>query len=70
MYNDPWGNPITSDLGGNSVITVYEQCPVKGDLDCDGKVSDFELLDYVDKWVRNEVSDFDLLKAIDTWAKG
>jgi len=41
---------------------------LKGDADCNGTVSDFELLAYVDQWVNGLVDDFDLLEAIDNWA--
>jgi len=44
-------------------------CFTKGDREpCDGIVTDFELLNYIDLWVQGEVSDFDLLTAIDNWA--
>lgn len=45
-------------------------CTIKGDEDCDGVVSDFELLDYINKWAQGLVGDFDLLEVIDNWAKG
>jgi len=67
LYNDPEGNPVTVGIGGDSTITIEGECPT-GDADCDGAVSDFELLDYVDQWVQGSVSDFDLLEAIDNWA--
>lgn len=45
------------------------ECPVKGDSSsCDGKVDDFEILDYINKWAAGDVSDFDLLEAINNWA--
>lgn len=69
IYNDPSDNPITVVTEGDSVISVEKQCVVKGDFNCDDKVSDFEILDYVSKWVKGEVSDFDLLEAINNWAK-
>ncbi len=70
IYNDPNDNPITVITEGDSIINVEKQCIVKGDFNCDDKVSDFEILDYVSKWVKGEVSDFDLLDAINNWAKG
>lgn len=70
IYNDPSDNPITVVTEGDSVISVEKQCVVKGDFNCDDKVSDFEILDYVSKWVKGEISDFDLLEAINNWAKG
>lgn len=45
-------------------------CTLKGDKDCDGRVDDFELLDYISNWVMGNVTDFDLLEAINNWAKG
>jgi len=67
LYNDPQGGPVTLEIGGDSVVVVEGEC-LKGDEDCDGTVSDFELLDYVDQWVNGLVGDFDLLEAIDNWA--
>ncbi len=54
----------------STTTTVPLVCSVKGDEDCNGVVSDFELLDYINQWVQNKVTDFDLLTAIDNWAKG
>jgi len=52
-------------------IRQAEECPLKGDFPpCDGIVSDFELLDYINLWVQGMVGDFDLLEAIDNWASG
>lgn len=65
-----WTVPVSI---GFSVYKVGEVtiCPVKGDTaTCDGKVSDFELLDYISEWAKGNVDDFDLLSAIDKWAKG
>ncbi len=42
---------------------------VPGDSDGNGKVDDFELLAYIEKWVNGIVSDFDLLAAIANWAQ-
>lgn len=39
------------------------------DTNEDGKISDFELLAYIDKWAQGLVNDFDLLEAIDIWAQ-
>lgn len=58
---------------GYGEIKIYplDGCSVKGDTPpCDGKISDFELLDYIEEWAKNMVSDFDLLEAIDNWTKG
>jgi len=58
---------------GNSDIYLYDlsltiTCPTEGDTDpCDGAVSSFELLLYIDQWKNGEVSDFDLLRAIYNW---
>lgn len=58
---------FTISLNPNLKIT----CNVKGDtIPCDGKVGDFELLDYIDLWAKGLVGDFDLLEAIDNWAHG
>lgn len=40
---------------------------VQADTTCDGAVSDFELLDYINLWAQNLVGDFNLLDAIDAW---
>ncbi len=61
-------------ISGNNEIRVVvvniTTCSVKGDQSpCDGKVDDFEILDYIDHWSMGHVSDFDLLTAIDNWAK-
>lgn len=39
------------------------------DRNGDGMVDDFELLDYIDLWIRGDVDDFALLDAIDSWAR-
>ena len=38
------------------------------DADQDQVVGDFELLNYIDRWVAREVGDFELLDCIDLWA--
>lgn len=70
MYLDQWNSTITCDIMGDAVINVEKKCLVRGDANCDDEVSDFEILDYVNKWANGEVSDFDLLEAIENWAKG
>lgn len=70
IYLDQWNSTISGDITGDSVIDVEKECLVKGDANCDDEVSDFEILDYVNKWVKGTVSDFDLLEAIENWAKG
>lgn len=50
------------------VQTTSTLSELKGDADGDGTVSDFELLDYIDRWVDYEVTDFDLLEVVDNWA--
>jgi len=53
----------------SSLVNVIEEaCDVKGDADCDGTVSDFELLAYINDWSIGLVLDFDLLAAINNWA--
>jgi len=56
----------TSTTSTSITTTTLEECP-EGDANCDGAVSDFELLDYIDLWVQGSVSDFELLDAIDNW---
>jgi len=51
-----------------AVTIMGGECVLKGDSDCDGAVSDFELLSYIDQWVQGAVGDFDLLDAIDSWS--
>ena len=82
MYFAPYGTQgsVVPESGIHSVIfngTSYtttttildDDCPLVGDDEpCDGTVSDFELLAYIEDWVLGEVSDFDLLEAIDNWA--
>jgi len=58
---------------GNNV-TLYgvpfqpSGCELRGDADCDGTVSDFELLAYIDQWILDEVDDLNLLEVINNWA--
>ena len=54
---------LTTSSGVVTVITA-----VLGDVDGDGVVSDFELLDYIDQWSQGLVGDFDLLTVIANWA--
>jgi len=56
----------TSSTTSSTTTTISGEC-LKGDTNCDGTVSDFELLNYIDLWVNGQVDDFDLLKAIDNW---
>jgi len=59
----------TTSSTSSTTTTISGECPLKGDhYPCDGTVSDFELLAYIDLWVQGEVGDFDLLEAIDNWA--
>lgn len=61
----------TTTTTTSSTTTIPLICTVKGDQPpCDGKVSDFELLDYINKWAKGLVPDFDLLEAINIWVKG
>lgn len=65
---DGWNDTGTT---GCTYSCSGAECPVKGDKPpCDGNVSDFEILDYINQWAKGNVEDFDLLVAIDTWAKG
>ncbi len=59
-------NLITLNVSGNKSI----QISYKADKNDDGKIDDFELLDYINLWVQGRVDDFSLLIAIDKWAKG
>ncbi|MBU4342189.1 MAG: hypothetical protein KJ928_06300, partial [Candidatus Altiarchaeota archaeon] len=82
IYFAPYGaqGSVIQESGIHSVFfngtsyttttTVMEdECPLIGDEDpCDGTVSDFELLTYIEDWVLGEVSDFDLLGAIENWS--
>jgi len=58
---------VTTTTTSTSTSTSIEGC-LKGDSDCSGTVSDFELLSYIDAWVSGQVTDFDLLEAIDNWS--
>lgn len=40
----------------------------EADVDCNTKVSNLELLDYISRWVNDEVSNINLLDAISAWA--
>ena len=59
---------ITSTTTTSTTTTVGD-C-LKGDSDCNGTVSDFELLAYIDQWNNGLVGDFDLLEAINNWSNG
>jgi len=56
-------------LFGVAAVIITADCALKGDSDCDGSVSDFELLSYIDQWVQGSVGDFDVLEAIGNWAE-
>lgn len=62
------------DTGGLNNITGINSISVKldtgipGDADLDGKVSDNELLAYIQVWVYGGTSDLKLLEAIANWA--
>jgi len=63
------GATTTTTLTTTTSTTIEGECPTKGDVSpCDGTVSDFELLAYIDLWVNGQVGDFDVLEAIDNWA--
>ncbi len=56
-------------VNNNFTIEISPACSLKGDTSsCDGEVSDFELLEYINKWAQELVGDFDLLDAIKNWA--
>ncbi len=59
----------TTTSTATSTTTTATTLPCNGDANNDGVVTDFELLNYIDKWTKAQVPDFDLLKAIDNWAK-
>jgi len=57
-----------SDEGMGSGCTNLCIVCLDGDEDCDGAVSDFELLNYIASWTAGSVSDFELLDVIGIWA--
>lgn len=60
----------TAGLSDIDSVKIHVKCPQKGDKPpCDGKVDDFELLEYIKLWSQGSVQDFDLLEAIKNWAK-
>jgi len=70
-FTENWCDTTSGDYSCEYVCgeEETEECDLKGDQSpCDGIVSDFELLSYIDQWVQGTVSDFDLLEAIDNWA--
>ena len=44
-----------------------QDCNTDADSDCNGEVSDSELLSYAQKWLDNEISDSQLLQAASVW---
>jgi len=52
----------------NGNFTIEAECKCEGDSDCDGTVTDFELLQYVSRWAQGTIEDFELLDAIDYWS--
>jgi len=64
VYRDEAENEITEQITGDVQV---EFVTIKGDLNGDGTVSDFELLSYIDMWVDEEVTNFDLLEVIFNW---
>jgi len=73
-YTIPESGIYSVFFNGTSYTTTTttlddDECPLVGDDEpCDGTVSDFELLAYIEDWVLGEVTDFDLLEAIENWA--
>jgi len=64
--NNSWG---WNDAGTTGCTYACSGECLKGDANCDGTVSDFELLSYINLWVLGEVDDSELLEAIDNWAQ-
>ncbi|MBU4406814.1 MAG: right-handed parallel beta-helix repeat-containing protein [Candidatus Altiarchaeota archaeon] len=68
-YYDDAGLPeVVYDPYLNTFVCEAPILEPIADADCDGAVSDFELLGYIVLWNQGEVDDFDLLNAIDAWA--
>jgi hypothetical protein len=67
-YNDAQGNPVQTATGGDT--TIVRQTCHPADVNHDQVVGDFELLDYIDRWVGGQVGDFELLDTIDLWIAG
>ncbi len=67
---DSIGNEEKNNVTIVSIPSASLGCPTKGDKDCDDRVDDFEILDYIDLWSRDFISDFDLLEALENWARG
>jgi len=71
-YN--WSDSVFRNRAGGSLNlavnyladVLHSLCPVC-DSDCDGKISDFELLECIGKWSQGLTSDSDLLGAIENW---
>jgi hypothetical protein len=63
-------NPDPNQWTGLKIVTGAPPACHPADTDCDGVIGDFELLDYIDRWVAGEVGDFVLLDAIDLWVAG
>lgn len=59
-------NPVTLNIGGINALSVE----YNADQDGNGKISDFELLNYISLWVQGLVDDFSLLEVVDRWAEG
>ena len=51
-------------------LTIGIQCNTDADTDCNGDVSDSELLAYASRWLASEVSDSQLLQAANAWING
>lgn len=58
----------TNNLAYSKIYIEYKKCPLQGDTSpCDGRVDDFELLDYITSWDSGEIDDFALLDVVDNW---
>lgn len=64
---DAVGNEDTNNVALCGVPFQNSGCGLSGDTNCDGRVSDFELLDYINQWSNGKIGDFDLLEAINNW---
>jgi len=49
LYNDPSGNPVTVQVGGNNEVDICNP-PMGCDENQDWVIGDFELLDLIDFW--------------------
>ncbi|MDI6791578.1 MAG: fibronectin type III domain-containing protein [bacterium] len=65
-------NPTSLTMDSPKAVTANfsgRRCH-EADINCDDEIDDFELLDYIDLWVKGDVDDFSLLDAVDIWVAG